>query len=133
MGQLGKVSRTSARLARGPRSIVGLRLYVGVSIAIVVAVGSWLLGAITGSGASIVVGPSPPVPESTVSPVAGSPIQHIVVIMQENRSFDNLFNGYPGADTVQGGMRGNELVPLAPVSLGDSRDLSHSHKQWWQD
>jgi len=53
--------------------------------------------------------------------------------MQENRSFDNLFNGYPGADTVQGGMRGNELVPLAPVSLGDSRDLNHSHKQWWQD
>ena len=34
--------------------------------------------------------------------------------MQENRSFDNLFNGYPGADTVQGGMNGNELVPLKP-------------------
>ncbi len=27
-------------------------------------------------------------------------IQHIVYIVQENRSFDNLFQGYPGADTV---------------------------------
>jgi len=112
---------------------VGPRLCIGVSIAIFAAASSWLLAGLVGCGASIVVSPSPPVPVSTVSPIAGSPIQHIVVIMQENRSFDNLFNGYPGADTVQGGMRGNELVPLAPVSLGDSRDLNHSHKQWWQD
>ena len=112
---------------------MGPRLCIGVSIAIFAAASSWLLAGLVGCGASIVVSPSPPVPVSTVSPIAGSPIQHIVVIMQENRSFDNLFNGYPGADTVQGGMRGNELVPLAPVSLGDSRDLNHSHKQWWQD
>jgi phospholipase C len=26
-------------------------------------------------------------------------IQHVVFIVQENRSFDNLFEGYPGADT----------------------------------
>ncbi|HEY1805596.1 MAG TPA: alkaline phosphatase family protein [Terracidiphilus sp.] len=68
-----------------------------------------------------------------MSPAAGSPIEHIVIIMQENRSFDNLFNGYPGADTVQGGMNGNELVPLQPVSLGDSRDLGHSHMRWLKD
>ena len=27
-------------------------------------------------------------------------IQHIVIIMQENQSFDHLFNGYPGANTA---------------------------------
>ena len=27
-------------------------------------------------------------------------INHVVYIVQENRSFDNLFQGYPGADTV---------------------------------
>lgn len=27
-------------------------------------------------------------------------ITHVVYIIQENRSFDNLFAGYPGADTV---------------------------------
>ncbi|MGA8535562.1 MAG: alkaline phosphatase family protein [Candidatus Tumulicola sp.] len=29
----------------------------------------------------------------------GHYIKHVVVIIQENRSFDNLFQGYPGADT----------------------------------
>ncbi len=33
-----------------------------------------------------------------------TPIQHVFVIIQENRSFDNLFNGYPGANTVQEGL-----------------------------
>ena len=86
-----------------------------------------------GCGASFLFTPSPPVPQSTVSPIPGSPIQHIVVIMQENRSFDNLFNGFPGADTVQSGMNGTASIPLKPVSLGDPRDLEHSHTQWAED
>ena len=77
--------------------------------------------------------PSPALPAATVSPVGGSPIRHIVVIMQENRSFDNLFNGFPGADTAQSGESGGATIPLTPVSLADSRDLIHSHLQWWQD
>lgn len=28
----------------------------------------------------------------------GSPIQHVVIIVQENRTFDNLFAGFPGAN-----------------------------------
>jgi phospholipase C len=104
-----------------------------VSLGIVAVAGTWMLAGLAGCGGSLIVTPSPPISDSTVLPVAGSPIQHIVVIMQENRSFDNLFNGYPGADTVQGGMSGNELVPLKPVSLGDSRDLGHSHMRWLKD
>ena len=77
--------------------------------------------------------PSPALPAPTVSPVAGSPIEHIVVIMQENRTFDNLFNGFPGADTVQSGMSGGVSIPLQPVGLGDKRDLEHSHHRWWMD
>ncbi len=95
--------------------------------------GACLLAALTGCNASIALSPSPPVPASTVSPIAGSPIQHIVVIMQENRSFDNLFNGFPGADTAQSGMNGSQSVALTPISLGDSRDLNHSHTRWAQD
>jgi phospholipase C len=72
-------------------------------------------------------------PAPTVSPVPGSPIEHIVVIMQENRSFDNLFNGFPGADTAQSGMSNGASIPLQPVGLGDSRDLDHTHQQWWMD
>jgi phospholipase C len=76
-------------------------------------------------------GPSsgnPPVPVSTV--FSSTPIQHIVVIMQENRSFDNLFNGFPGADTVQVGMNLGVPVPLTVEPLGNSPDEDHSHGGW---
>ena len=53
--------------------------------------------------------------------------------MQENRSFDNLFNGFPGADTAQSGLSGGLSIPLKPIALGDSRDLSHTHLHWLQD
>lgn len=96
------------------------------------ACGACLLAA-TGCNANIALTASPAVPASTVSPIPGSPIQHIVVIMQENRSFDNLFNGFPGADTAQSGMNGAQAIPLKPVSLGDSRDLDHSHSRWAAD
>jgi phospholipase C len=88
---------------------------------------------IAGCGASYVYSPSPAVAASTVSAISGSPIQHIVVIMQENRSFDNLFNGFPGADTVQNGMLNGVSIPLQPLPLNDSRGLDHSHMRWWRD
>jgi phospholipase C len=106
---------------------------IGPTLAFCVVAGACLLAGLGGCGASYLPSPSPPVPASTVSPIAGSPIQHIVVIMQENRSFDNLFNGFPGADTAQSGMSGGKLIALTPVSLGDPRDLNHSHLRWWQD
>ncbi len=95
--------------------------------------GALLFTWLTGCNAALLLSPSPPVPASTVSAIPGSPIQHIIVIMQENRSFDNLFNGFPGADTVQSGMSNGKLIPLKPISLGDSRGLEHTHHRWWQD
>jgi phospholipase C len=100
---------------------------------VLIAGSACLVTAVTGCNANLAFTPSPPVPASTVSPIAGSPIQHIVVIMQENRSFDNLFNGFPGADTVQSGMNGGQSIALTPVSLSDSRDLDHSHLRWAED
>jgi phospholipase C len=52
--------------------------------------------------------------------------------MQENRTFDNFFNGFPGADTAQFGMNGPDSIPLTPISLADPRDLDHSHSGWWK-
>ena len=80
--------------------------------------------------ATAILQPSPPLPPEKVLPVAGSPIDHIVIIMQENRTFDNLFNGFPGADTVQSGVSNGTVIRLQPVSLSDSRDLDHSHLSW---
>jgi phospholipase C len=45
-------------------------------------------------------------------------IQHVVIIVQENRTFDNLFYKYPGADTVtEGKTSTGQTVPLRPASL----------------
>ena len=54
-------------------------------------------------------------------------IDHVVFIVQENRSFDNLFQGYPGADTVSEGKdsKGN-IVKLQPESLGAWYVIDHS-------
>ncbi len=81
--------------------------------------------------------PSPapvPIPAPAQPPFIPSvpPIQHIVVIMQENRSFDNMFNGFPGADTAQTGMSGSTVVKLQPTNLGNGPDLDHSHGGWWR-
>jgi phospholipase C len=62
-----------------------------------------------------------------------SPITHVVIIMQENRSFDNLFNGFPGADTVLTGVHYGRVVPLMPMPLAAPLDLRHSHTEWWKD
>jgi phospholipase C len=65
-------------------------------------------------------------------PLGGGKIQHIVIIVQENRSFDNLFNGFPGADTVQVGNSYGTQVSLQPVAInGPPSDLFHLHATWW--
>ena len=53
-------------------------------------------------------------------------ITHIVYIVQENRSFDNMFYGYPGADTAKYGYTSNnQKMKLKPVGLeGTLRDRS---------
>ena len=56
-------------------------------------------------------GTTPPVVPSA-SPTPGGPkIQHAVILIQENRTVDNLFNGYPGADTVAQGFGQDPVAP----------------------
>ena len=56
-------------------------------------------------------------------------IKHVVIIVQENRSFDNFFHGFKGADTADYGyMHDGTKVALRPASLS-GQDLSHG----WQD
>lgn len=120
-------------LVRSVRAVlVRRRKRVAVLVCLITASAA-LIDWLSGCNAAYLLSPSPPVAESTVSPIAGSPIQHIVVIMQENRSFDNLFNGFPGADTVQSGMSKGKMIPLQPVALGDPRVLDHTHQRWWLD
>lgn len=63
---------------------------------------------------------------------ATSPIQHVVILMQENRTFDNLFHGFPGADSAETGMSNGTPVPLTEVPLAENVDLPHHHVAWWR-
>lgn len=52
-----------------------------------------------------------------------------MILIQENRTLDNLFNGFPGADTVSTGYDHNgNPVPLKPVSFAAPQDPSHSYQ-----
>jgi phospholipase C len=63
-----------------------------------------------------------------------TPIQHLVVLMQENHTFDNYFGTYPGADGIPAGTKmpvdPNNLAAgyVTPWHIGDATisDLSHS-------
>ncbi|HZV78486.1 MAG TPA: alkaline phosphatase family protein [Candidatus Binatus sp.] len=60
--------------------------------------------------------------------IAPASKKHIIIIIQENRSFDNMFNGFPGADTVQRGMTPGGGVPLAAVPFENGTlDPGHFH------
>ena len=59
-------------------------------------------------------------------------IQHVVVIIQENRSFDNLFQGFPGADTQAYGYNvAGKKIKLKEVSLKTTWDIDHSAQSFF--
>jgi phospholipase C len=64
---------------------------------------------------------------SALNTTGAGKIEHVVYIVQENRSFDNLFQSYPGADTRSYGYDsyGNK-IRLQPVSLSIQYILDHS-------
>ena len=79
------------------------------------------------SGSALTASPAPSTPTPSTSPTPGSstastgstpgsstpstPIEHVVVLMQENHTFDNYFGTFPGADGIPSGT----CVPRDPV------------------
>jgi len=64
----------------------------------------------------------------TQAPTGAPKIAHVVVVIQENRSVDNLFQGFPGADTATTApTHAGGTVALRPVRLEDGADVEHSH------
>ena len=56
-------------------------------------------------------------------------IAHVVYIVQENRSFNNLFMGYPGAKTASSAKNSKgQTIELTPVSLAKQYEIDHSAK-----
>jgi phospholipase C len=78
---------------------------------------------------------SPPVP-----PARESAIRHVVILLQENRSFNNIFAGFPGAETAMSGKckpaawcPASGRITLKSVKLESNgifdggKDIDHSH------
>jgi phospholipase C len=81
-----------------------------------------------GSGASPGAAPPQPMPAST------APIQHVIIIVQENRTPDNLFHGLAGADIANVGTTSTgRHVTLAPITLIGTYDLGHAHSDWLRE
>ncbi len=89
--------------------------------------------------------------QPATGPIATTPIQHVIVVIQENRTFDNLFDKtlyysnnapaipYPNANTVDGTgfvpqQSNGSPAPLAQVDFTDpydpEHDTAHLHTEW---
>jgi phospholipase C len=54
-------------------------------------------------------------------------IQHVIWVVQENRSFNDMFEGYPGAKTASSGKDSyGNTIKLQPVSLKTAYEIDHS-------
>jgi phospholipase C len=102
------------------------RLYAILFVAAAVAACS--SGGSGGGGGTPPVGPTPsPAPPS-------QPIEHVVILIQENRTVDNLFNGFRGADTVKTGyLHTGTPYPLQPHPLAEKLTPNNSRQQFLQD
>jgi phospholipase C len=57
-------------------------------------------------------------------------IQHVIIIVQENRSFDNMFHGYPGALWAKTGKNSTgSTVTLVAEPLANAYDWTHRFTQ----
>lgn len=110
------------------------------SIMLTRAVWSWICIVLAGAAVSACAGGSTSLPKGAVDqPFASStstPIQHVVLMIQENRSFNDLFATFPGVmGTTTGWMlvgKGKHAkkksVALTEVNLFSKTDLNHLYK-----
>jgi phospholipase C len=60
---------------------------------------------------------------TATAPIANTPIEHLIVLMQENHSFDNYFGTYPGADGIPPGT----CIPVDPFNAENTDCVKPFH------
>ena len=102
-----------------PKSLLGLAL-LGAAVCAACSAG--------GSTSSAPQPMLPPAPGPTDAGPVEKHIAHVVVIVQENRTFENFFAGYPGADAPTYGYaatkHGRRKINLRAITF-DGPDLRH--------
>jgi phospholipase C len=82
------------------------------------------------AGCSGAVTPSPHAPQpNLVTHQISQYVKHVVIIIQENRSFDNMFSGFPGADAPAYGYAGRKRIQLRPITLENPNNIENN----WSD
>lgn len=77
---------------------------------------------------------APAAPLAGPSLATRTPIKHVIVVVMENRSFDNLFHGFPGANTATSGLtHDGKTQPLQATPYEGTCDPDHSHEAWQAD
>ena len=105
-------------------------------MAFLVSIVAIALAACGGGAAGVNGSPNVSLPAMNAGPAtsSGTPIKHIVIVIQENRSFDNLFARYPGADGATEGKNYNgQTVELTAHALTSNLVLNNSHLAWITD
>jgi phospholipase C len=109
-----------------------IRAHACAAIFVLAACGGGSGSSGSGGGSTTVTPPTtgptaPPTPAGSPPP-ADTPIKHVVVIVQENRSVPNLFAGYPGADAPRfgyGSKHPNTKIWLKPINFSPPADVNH--------
>ncbi|HEY1974924.1 MAG TPA: alkaline phosphatase family protein [Candidatus Baltobacteraceae bacterium] len=73
-------------------------------------------------------------PQARPAGLSGNYIDHVVIMIQENRSFDNLFSTFPGADGTTSGMtHTGQAVALHMGNLFSATDGQNGHSAFVKD
>ncbi len=96
-----------------------------------------LAAAVPGCVGSSPQRPLPPVHANGVPASATSPIRHVVIVVEENRTFNDFFATYPGADGTTAGKAASNPSCTPPIQAGTiglkkvplrvPHDLDHSY------
>jgi phospholipase C len=82
------------------------------------------------SGAQPTTGPLPNLPPAK----AGKNFTHIVILIQENRTYDNLFATFPGGDgTTEGKGHDGSIIPLVKADLENHISPNNGYTYWIRD
>ena len=105
------------------------------ALSLAICVAASCITACSSGGLSPSMSSIPAAKAQITQPQSGpSPIEHIVLIIQENRTFNNLFATFPGATgatKAQKKVSGrDESITLKETGLGGQRNFNHNYSGW---
>src|SRR5438132_10187232 len=134
MSARGPILRPASRRAWARRRAARRRRTFGAVVLLLVLLVLWLVHPWRSAGGAGTHSSGSPSARGGGGPGPGrlsgkNPIKHIVFLVKENRTFDNYFGKYPGADGTTTGklLKGHttQTMPLKPAPDVQPHDITH--------